>query len=243
VLTQEGGKLSALFTSKTVFYNQDLAAYYGLSAGSSFESTTFDHDRAFGMLTLPAVLSLLAKPAESSPIYRGKFVREALLCQLLPAPPPNIPKPPDVEPGVSTRERLSQHEQDEACSSCHSLIDQIGFGFEHYDTLGRYRSEDGGKPVDASGEVFDTDDLDGKFVGVGELARRLASSTQVQECVTRQWFRFALSRFERDVDNCNLKRILDRLRASEVSLNVLPRALIESDAFMYRRPLDAKGSP
>jgi hypothetical protein len=56
------------------------------------------------------------------------------------APPPNIPKPPDVQPGVSTRERLSQHEVDPACSGCHQLMDPIGFGLENYDAIGRFRS-------------------------------------------------------------------------------------------------------
>ncbi|MET0592583.1 MAG: DUF1588 domain-containing protein [Polyangiaceae bacterium] len=191
-----------------------------------------------GMLTLPALLGTLATARESSPIYRGKFVREQLLCQELPAPPPNIPKPPDPTPGVSTRERFRQHEVDPACSTCHRLMDPIGFGFEHYDAIGRYRTIDNGAPVDASGEVLQTREINGKFVGTDELSARLSTSAEVQECVARQWFRYFLSRFEQNADSCSMKRIVDQFRAAGNDLNALPLALIGTDAFLYRRPVD-----
>jgi hypothetical protein len=191
-----------------------------------------------GVLTLPALLGILATATESSPIYRGKFVREQLLCQELPAPPPNVPKPPDVPPGVSTRDKFRQHEANPACSGCHRLMDPIGFGFEHYDAIGRYRTVDNGAPVDASGEVVLTRDIDGKFVGVAELAQRLAASAEVQECAARQWFRYFLSRFEQDADRCSMHRIALQLRAAGSNLNALPPALVGTDAFLYRRPID-----
>ncbi len=98
-------------------------------------------------------------------------------------------------PGVSTRERSAQHEVDPTCSGCHQMLDPIGFGFENFDTLGRYRSEDGGKAVDASGNVVATRDIDGPFNGVAELGKKLAASSEVKECVTRQWFRYAINPF------------------------------------------------
>jgi len=190
------------------------------------------------MLTLPALLSTLAKPDESSPIYRGKFVREQLLCQQLPPPPPNVPKPPDTMPGVSTRERFKQHEVDAACSSCHTLMDPIGLGFENYDAVGVFRTTDNGQPVDASGEVVNTEDMDGKFNGVPELGKKIAASAEVQACVARQWFRFFLSRFEQDADGCSMKALLDSFKAQGSDLNTLPAALVQTDAFLYRRPVN-----
>jgi hypothetical protein len=191
-----------------------------------------------GVLTLPALLGILATATESSPIYRGKFVREQLLCQQLPSPPPNVPKPPDVPPGVSTREKFKQHEVDPACSGCHRLMDPIGFGFENYDAIGRYRTIDNGAPVDVSGEIMQTRDLDGKFTGIAELGQRLAMSGEVEECAVRQWFRFFLSRFEQDADACSVKRTVDQLRAAGSDLKALPPALVGTDAFLYRRPVD-----
>jgi hypothetical protein len=243
VLQAEGGRLATLFTSRTVFVNQSLAPYYGVTATSAFAPFQLGEDRAAGILTLPALLTLMAKADESSPIYRGKFVREVLLCQQLPAPPAEIPRPPEVTPGVSTRDRLSEHEVNPDCSGCHRLMDPIGFGFEHYDAIGRYRTTDGGKAIDASGELFRTRDINGAFNGVSELAQRLASSAEVRECVARQWFRFVLSRFEQKGDECSLGDLLEGFGTVDANLNALPRAIVTTDAFLYRRPLTPQVSP
>jgi hypothetical protein len=209
----------------------------------TFQSMQKTDGTVFGMLTLPAVLAVQAKPDQSSPIYRGRFVREALLCQQLPAPPANIPPAPSVMPGVSTRERSAQHEVNPACSGCHQLLDPVGFGFENYDAIGRFRTEDGGKPVDASGNVVGTRDMDGPFNGLGELAQKLAQSTEVKECVMRQWFRYAINRFEQPVDGCSVKGVLDGFEAAGQDLNSLPLAIVQTDAFLYRRPSDAQVQP
>jgi hypothetical protein len=228
VLAVHGGRLASLLTSPKVIANKDLPQGSGAASG---------------LLTLPAFLATLAKPAESSPIYRGKFVREELLCQLLAAPPPNVPKAPEVQAGVSTRERLRQHEVDPSCSACHDLMDPIGFGFENYDAIGQYRSMDAGQTVDPSGEVKAPSDIAGKFDGVVELGQKLAGSKAVQECMARQWFRFMQSRFEQEVDACSMTALVTKFRADDGNLNSLPVALVQTDAFLYRRPLDSKVSP
>jgi hypothetical protein len=237
LLANQGGKLNALFTSTTAFYNQDLGAYYGVTGTAAFQSLQKADGTVAGILTLPAVLAVQGRPNESSPIYRGRFVREALLCQTLPAPPANVPPPPEVMPGVSTRERSAQHEVDPVCSGCHQLMDPIGFGFENFDTLGAYRTTDGGKPIDASGNIVQSRDIDGPFNGVAELAKKLASSAEVKECVTRQWFRYALNRFEQPVDGCSMKSVLDNFDAAGDDLKSLPQAIVQTDAFLYRRPV------
>src|SRR6185436_1081717 len=139
---------------------------------------------------------------------------------------------------VSTREKFKQHEADPACSGCHRLMDPIGFGFENYDAIGRFRTIDNGAPVDASGEIVQTRDLDGKFNGIAELAQRLAMSAEVEECAARQWFRFFLSRFEQSADQCSMQRIVNQLHAAGSDLNALPLSLVGTDAFLYRRPVD-----
>jgi hypothetical protein len=244
LLTKQGGKLSALFTSQTAFYNKDLGDYYGVTGTDvTFQSLQKTDGTVQGILTLPAVLAVQGKPNESSPIYRGRFVRESLLCQQLPSPPANIPAPPEVTPGSTTRERLAQHESDPTCSGCHQLLDPLGFGFENYDTLGRYRTQDAGKPVDASGNVSSTRDIDGPFNGVAELAKKLAASSEVKECVARQWFRYAINRFEQPVDGCSMKSVLDNFDAAGQDLSSLPQAIVQTEAFLYRRPIDAQVQP
>jgi hypothetical protein len=237
VLANQGGKLGAVLTSTTVFVNRDLAPYYGVSGGAEFSPLELGPGRAAGLLTLPAFLTLMAKPDESAPIYRGKFVREVLLCQRLPSPPPNVPKAPTVQPGVSTRERLRQHEVDPNCSGCHRLLDPIGLGFEHYDALGHYRELDGGVPVDARGEIFAAPGLDGPFDGVPELGARLAGSADVESCVARQWFRYVLNRFDESGDACSVERLVTAFHAAGGDLNTLPGAIVATDAFRFRRAI------
>jgi Protein of unknown function (DUF1592)/Protein of unknown function (DUF1588)/Protein of unknown function (DUF1595)/Protein of unknown function (DUF1585)/Protein of unknown function (DUF1587) len=237
VLNNQGGTLDALLTSPKVFVNADLASYYGVTGGSTFQPLQLDPTQASGLLTLPALMTLMAKPDESWPIYRGQYVRESLLCQQLPSPPPNIPPPPAVEAGVSTRERLTEHETLPSCASCHTLMDPIGFGFENFDAVGRYRTTDGNQPVDASGYIVSTEDINGTFNGVSQLASKLVQSVQVQECLPQQWFRFMMSRFEQAPDNCSMRSIINAFQAAGTSLNSLPQALVQSDAFLYRRPI------
>ncbi len=242
LLANQGGKLANLLTSNTVFVNKDLGSYYGMTGGDTFTAAQRTDGATSGILTLPAFLALMAKPSESSPIYRGKFVREQMLCQLLPAPPANIPKAPDVTPGVSTRERLKEHETNASCSGCHQLMDPIGFGFENYDAVGKYRTIDGSGPVDASGKIIGTGEIDGDFNGVGELGQKLSQSETVRQCMARQWFRFALARFEQPVDDCSMKGLLDTFEAAGSDLNTLPKAIVLSDAFQYRHPVDSEAS-
>jgi hypothetical protein len=139
-------------------------------------------------------------------------------------------------PGVSTRQRLAQHEMDPTCSSCHTLMDPIGFGFANYDGLGRLQTTDGNQPIDVSGNVGGglRTDIDGPFSGVAELATKLAGSKQVRQCVARQWFRYTMNRYEETPDGCSMKSIDDAFQAANESLNALPQALVQSDAFLYR---------
>jgi hypothetical protein len=132
-------------------------------------------------------------------VQRGKFVREQLLCQLLPPPPPDVDTtPPDPDPNATTRERFQQHRAEARCDSCHRLLDNLGFGLEAFDYLGRFRSEENGMPVDATGVVVDAGDpsLDGAFDGALELTSKLAQSPQVEACLATQWFRYTMGRAE-----------------------------------------------
>ncbi|HEX4404092.1 MAG TPA: DUF1592 domain-containing protein [Polyangia bacterium] len=243
LLANQGGTLKALLTSKTVFTNNATAALSGASASAlpsdgSFQSS--QNPNAAGLLTLPAFLATQAKADQSSPIYRGKFVREQFFCQELPSPPANIPPAPVITPGVSTRERLTEHEVAASCAACHALMDPIGLGFENYDGIGAYRTVDNGKPVDASGMLAGTD-VDGTFTGVAQLGALIANSATAESCVGTQWFRYAMGRAEQVADTCSLQQMKTTFHASGADLRTLPAAIVQTPAFMYRRPL-AQGS-
>jgi hypothetical protein len=246
LMNQGSGNIAALLTSSTTFVDKNLAGFYGMDAGAIAANTFMKTQRSgfeAGFFGLPAFLATQAKATEGSPIYRGKFVREQLLCQELPAPPPDVPAAPDIKAGVSTRERLAQHVADPACAGCHRLIDPVGLGFENYDGIGRYRTMDAGKPVNASGEVTGTSDADGPFNGVPALAAKLAKSADLQTCMAKQWFRYAMARIEQPADECTMESLLKAFRDSNSDLRSLPLALVQTDAFMYRRPIATEVKP
>src|SRR5262249_14913170 len=163
-------------------------------------------------------------------VHRGKFVREQLLCDQLPPPPPDIEiKPPDLSPTLTTRQRFSQHAANASCALCHHLMDPIGLGFESFDGAGAFRATENGQTIDATCRIDDAD-VAGAFDGVLQLQQRLAGSAQVQACVASQWFRYGYGRAETDADACNLKKINDRFAAGGYRITDLLVALTESDA-------------
>ncbi|HYJ07484.1 MAG TPA: DUF1585 domain-containing protein, partial [Polyangiaceae bacterium] len=109
----------------------------------------------------------------------------------------------------------------------------LGFGFENYDAIGRYRDRENGTPVDATGELTGTD-VDGTFTGAVELAARLAVSKRVQSCYATQWFRFAYGRGEDTGDTCSLATLTARLSSANGDIKELLVALTQTDAFLYR---------
>src|SRR4030095_1048689 len=124
-----------LFTAGYGYVNADLAAIYGVAAPvKEFDRVAFPagSDRA-GVLGQTLFLAITAKPDESSPTARGLFVREQFLCQHVAEPPPgvntNLPEITEAKPQTN-RERMREHVTNPSCSTCHNLIDPIGFGFE-----------------------------------------------------------------------------------------------------------------
>jgi hypothetical protein len=239
----ESGSLDELFTSKRVYLNARLGRLYGTAGGATDFTSVELPDRA-GLVTQPALLALLAHSDQSAPVLRGVFALERLMCSPVPPPPPTVNAvPPDPDPKATTRERFDVHTKDPACNGCHQLIDGVGFGFEAYDQLGRYRTQENQLPIDASGNVLLTDtDLTGPFVGAQQLAARLAASTRVRDCVATSWYRFALGRVESEADTCSLASVKARFAESHGNFSELLVAITRSIAFRYR-PAITNGAP
>jgi hypothetical protein len=240
VLWDGDAKLSTLFTAPYSFVNATLAELYGVSDGPSddatFAKTDLDPTQRAGVFTQGSFMATYANPQYSSPIKRGKWVRVRMLCQDLPEPPANVPPPPAPAPNVSTRERFAMHTNSPACSSCHVLIDGLGFGLENFDGIGRYRTMENDAVVDATGRVNESD-VDEEYEGGVELAALLARSGQARDCVPTQWLRYALGREEEDEDTCSLVALRQAFETSGGDMRELMVALTQTDAFMsYRQP-------
>jgi hypothetical protein len=117
-------------------------------------------------------------------------------------------------------------------------MDPIGFGFENYDGIGAWRSEQNDIAVDSTGELFETEDADGPFEGAVELATRLAQSSQVRDCLARHWFRFAVKRGEvDDTDSVNAAKFA--FSESGYDIRELMVAITLTDGFRYRKSGEA----
>lgn len=241
-------KLSTLLTAPVAFVNDALAPVYGVDVASAEPQlvTLPEQQQRAGILTLAGFLSVQAHPDQTSAVLRGKFVRSKLMCQPPPPPPEDADiNPPQLDEGATARERFAAHsESGSSCAGCHLLMDPIGFAFENFDAMGRFREQENGHPIDASGEIVGgTDSLAGEFYGVKELAQKLAGSELVQDCVSTQWFRFATGRNEAPGDECSLATLQQSFAASGGDLVELVVAMTQTDAFWYRRPTSDEVSP
>jgi len=236
------GNVSSLLSGSSTFVNASLANFYGVAPSSAPQANGFGKVSLagaprLGLLTQGTFLAAHAGPDQSSPVRRGKFIREQLLCQPVPPPPNNIViKPPTYDPGSSTRERFVQHEKEPICVACHANMDPLGFAFEGYDAIGGFRTTDGPHPVDAHGTLSGTD-VDGDFKDGLELVGRLATSKDVAACVATQWFRYAHGRTEGDQDSCAVAKLEQDFADKHYDMRALPLAIVLGETFRYRAPI------
>ncbi len=257
VVWQGGGDFTSMLTAPYTYVEQSLAKFYGFTnyvspiGGDGMPNGTIakvDLDpvktKRGGLLTQGTFMASLAGPNQSSPVKRGQFVREKLLCQTLPPPPPDlIVSLPPLDPKLTTRERFAQHDAIDGCKTCHMLMDPIGLGFEEFDGIAQLRTTEAGRPIDASGEVTGMS-WDGKFMGALDLQKKLAASDEAQECLVRNWFRYGYGRTELDnVDDCSLERVRIQFQEGKLGIKQLLAALATTDAFLYRRVTPPGGAP
>jgi mono/diheme cytochrome c family protein len=142
-----------------------------------------------GIITHPFLMSGLAYYQHSSPIHRGVFVARKLLGRPLKQPNENFePLAEDFDPSMNTRERVEFQTKDTTCMSCHSIINPLGFTFENFDAVGRYRTTEKEKPIDVTTH-YKLSSGDGvTFHSPRELADFLAQDKLAQQNFVRQFF-------------------------------------------------------
>jgi hypothetical protein len=228
-----------LLTTRSTFATKELAGLYGLpTTGLSSTSLTAvalpaDGLRA-GLLTTAGFLSLYANQEEGSPTLRGKFIRETILCQTIPLPPPDVSTVlPDPPAGVmyTKRQRLGMHESQPTCAACHRLMDPLGLTLENFDAIGKYRTTDQGQPIDVSG------DLDGtKFTGPVELGQALAARPEVADCLVRNLYRYGTGHVEAASERPVLDALKATFRTGGHHVRDLMRDIVASDGFRFVAP-------
>jgi Protein of unknown function (DUF1585)/Protein of unknown function (DUF1588) len=162
----------------------------------------------------------------------------------MPDPPPDaLQRLPAFPPNATTRQKSEILRSVPECGQCHNLMDPIGLGFEAFDAIGHFSATGpDGAPADDQGEIKKGGSVEGDFDGVPELGEKLASSPEVQECMTRQWLRFTFSRKETSNDSCAIQQALGAFAKSGYSMRELILAVTELDSFRRRQPLEG-GNP
>jgi cytochrome c553 len=180
-----------LLLADSLYLNGRLAAVYGadLPPDAAFQKVATKKEDRAGVLTHPLLLTGFSYHATTSPIHRGVFIARNVLGRVLRPPPEAVtPLPPESHVDLTTRERTLLQTKPAGCQTCHRMINPLGFPLESFDALGRYRSEENGKPIDASGSYQTLAGDKVEFDGPRELAKFLVDSPEVHDAFVEQVF-------------------------------------------------------
>ena len=172
------------------YVNDRLAEFYGLRSPNSptdLVKVSLANTPRRGFLMQGSILRVTSRPKRTSPVLRGKWVLDNLLCSPPRPPPPGVEGLPEGMTATgSIRERLEAHRTNPICASCHRVMDQIGFGLDNFDAIGHYRTQDQGFPIDSTGELADGT----TFTGAVEMTQRLASDPGVYRCMVQKLYTY-----------------------------------------------------
>jgi hypothetical protein len=244
-------------TADYSFLTTELASLYELPVPTGqFEMVRFPADsKRAGILGQGTFLASTAGPTETSPTARGIFIRERLLCQHVPPPPPGVittlPDPLADVPPKTRRVLMNEHVENPTCASCHRLMDPIGFGFEHFDAVGKWRDKEtvqvptaerdgeGSRKskavpleIDAQGEIAGL--AGSTFSGARDLGKILADSPTCQQCIVRQMFRYSYGRLETAADEATIAQLFGSFKNSGFRFKELLVALVQSPEFLRK---------
>jgi hypothetical protein len=244
-LVASGGGLSQLLTAPHTFVNSRLARMYGLNVAAPpagrpdpFVKVELDPAQRAGWLTQVGFLAANSEEATPNIIIRGVRVAHDVLCLELPPPPDAVPPLPMLAPNSTNRERVQELTKNAPCSSCHErAINPLGFAMENLDGLGRYRTQDNGQPIDASGS-YELDGRDVPFDGPVSLIKAMAASRQAHDCYSRRWVEYLYGRDLDPTSDADRNLVAQAGLRSQASASVkdLILNLIATDAFVSRMP-------
>jgi len=230
-VVEQDGDFRDLFTTRTTFLDRRLSSIYGVVAPAwdGFGMTEWpEEDGRRGLLGQVSFLAGHSHAVATSPTLRGKYVREVLLCQLIPPPPADVDTsiPEPVEGRATMRDRVAKHLEDEYCAGCHSITDPIGLGFENFDGLGHWRKREYGEQIDASGALDGAD-----FEDAWKLTERIASHPNLPTCLTQTLLSYASGRSLSPGEDDAIRYHAEGLELVDFSLLGLMAEMAMSPAF------------
>ncbi len=237
----EGGDLLDTLLLADWGFVQDATAQSNDYAGpvaASPELVWFDSEKRVGIMTQPSWLVAFSQLDHNDVIRRGKFIRESLLCGVIPPIDISAVPPLNLSEDKTMRESLSEHVSNESCQGCHKLMDPLGYGFAGFDHLGREREIEAGRPVDATGEITGTGDQDGPYDGVRELMERLSASDTVRQCFVAHVYEYFRGQPRLEADGCALNEAHEALNNADGDIVEAIAAFFSSDEFLVRVPAE-----
>lgn len=235
-VVDENKPVSELLTADYSFLNGPLAEYYGIGGvdGDEFRRVSLEGTPRRGLLSHASVLTLTSEPTRTSPVKRGKWILENIIGTPPPEPPSGVPELGETKTAAedaTLREQLELHRADPSCAACHRVMDQLGFGLENFDAVGRFRESEGKAKIDASGVL-----PGGRtFAGASELSRVLGESEEeaFARTVSRRLLAFALGRELTLQDRCTIDEIVTKTKANDFRLVDLMIEVVRSRPFLY----------
>lgn len=237
-LYDDGRGLKSLLTSTEAFVDANLAPIYGVSGsfGVDFQRVDLTGLPRRGLLTQPGFLALFAGANQPDPIHRGVFINKQVLCVEISLPGVVLPELPEVQPNQTNRQYIDALTGRGTCGqTCHATrINPLGFAFENYDPLGKYRTTDNGLDVDASG-TYDLDGADVTFANALELVDLLANSPDAHRCYASHWLSYLNGSLPDAGDDAVLDELGTRSNSEDLSVQDVIRSLVQSNSFLTRR--------
>lgn len=238
-MLREDRPITELISADYTFVNERLAKHYGIPHvyGSHFRRVSFGDEperQRGGLLRQGSILTVTSYATRTSPVLRGKWILDNILGMPPPPPAPNVPSLEDntVSAKLPIRERLLAHRANPACASCHDLMDPLGFALENFDAIGRWRTTEEHKAIDASGGLPDGT----TFVGVAALERGLLQRPELfAGAVSEKLLIFALGRGVEPYDAPAIRQVVRRAQADNFRFSALILGLVNSTPFQMRK--------
>ena len=225
-----------LLTSDYTFVNERLARHYGIPNiyGPRFRRVAVHEENRRGLLGHGSIHTVTSLATRTSPVIRGKWVLENILGAPPPPPPPDVPELPDrADDGRmrSMRERMEEHRANPVCASCHSRMDPLGFAMQNFDAIGKWRDEEGGTVIDASGALPDGRSFD----GLSELRDLLLlRPEEFVTTVTEKLLTYALGRGVEYYDRPAIRRIVRESESQDYRWSSIVAGVAKSMPFQMR---------
>jgi hypothetical protein len=237
-IIRENRNVLDLLRADYTFLNERLAKHYGIPNvyGSRFRRVELNgSEHRGGLLSQGSILTVTSYANRTSPVIRGKWILANILGVAPPPPPPGGVPPlkatAGVEKPVSMRERMAQHRANPACAGCHALMDPIGFSMENYDAIGRWRTHESGKPIDADGGLPDGS----KFEGVAGLQKALLSRPEgFVNTMAEKLLTYSLGRGVEYYDGPAVRKIVRESRDQDYRFSSLVLGIVNSTPFQMR---------